>query len=488
MKTQKNKTELERLFSTVVDGGYCIGCGSCAAVSPSSIQMEMNESEQFQATLIPNENLEKNSSSISVESVCPFSNKSLNEDQLGQELFNQDCQYDEKLGYYLATYAGYVNEGEYRDYGSSGGMGTWVLSQLLSKNLVDRVIHVKAKSVSSEDNRLFQYDISTTVEEAQKGAKSRYYPVEMSEVIKIIREKPARYAIVGIPCFIKSIRLLMRQDSVIGERVKFCIGLVCGHLKSSAFAKMFAWQSGIEPDNILSIDFRKKLLDNDANKYGVEVTGIKNNEVVTIIRPVRDFSIFDWGLGYFKYKACEYCDDVVAETADLTIGDAWLPQYVKDSQGTNVVIVRHPVLFNLIEEGKKSGLLNLDNIPPEEVAKSQSSGFRHRRDGLAYRLHLTDQEDIWRPIKRVQPQENHLDEKERKRFYLRSIMSEKSHVAFQKARQQCDVSVFDQEMEPIVNEYKSLTVSLKGRRVKQPLWKRVRKKIRAKLTQVFKLL
>lgn len=34
METQDNNQELEQLFNTVVDGGYCIGCGGCAALYP----------------------------------------------------------------------------------------------------------------------------------------------------------------------------------------------------------------------------------------------------------------------------------------------------------------------------------------------------------------------------------------------------------------------------------------------------------------------
>lgn len=41
------------------------------------------------------------------------------------------------------------------------------------------------------------------------------------------------------------------------------------------------------------------------------------------------------------YKACDFCDDVFAETADIALGDAWLPEYVQDGNGTNVVVTRN---------------------------------------------------------------------------------------------------------------------------------------------------
>lgn len=229
MATITKNSDVNQLFETVIDGGYCVGCGACASVSGSPVKMELNSHGQFVASI---DSADAHPFSDSpVQKVCPFSNKSLNEDEISQELFGEFAKHHNKIGHYLATYAGYVSEGEFRDRGSSGGMGTWIVSRLLSEDLVDGVIHVHQRQPSDNDPRLFQYQISTTVEQVQKGAKSRYYPIELSQVIQIVREQPGRYAIVGIPCFIKAVRLLARQDPLISERIKFCVGLVCGHLK-----------------------------------------------------------------------------------------------------------------------------------------------------------------------------------------------------------------------------------------------------------------
>ncbi|MFM6343919.1 MAG: Coenzyme F420 hydrogenase/dehydrogenase, beta subunit C-terminal domain, partial [Dolichospermum sp.] len=88
----------------------------------------------------------------------------------------------------------------------------------------------------------FKYGVSSTIDQVMAGAKTRYYPVEMSQVLKIVREQPGRYAIIGVPCFIKAVRLLMIEDEIFHERIKFCIGLICGHLKSTQFAKQTSQQ------------------------------------------------------------------------------------------------------------------------------------------------------------------------------------------------------------------------------------------------------
>jgi len=394
----------------------------------------------------------KSSLSLPVLQACPFSEEAANEDELSDQLFGRETRHDDRIGRYLECFGGHVAEGEYRDRGSSGGMGTWLVSELLRLNKVDAVVHVRPMSPTTDDPRLVQYAISRSDEEILDGAKSRYHPIEMSEVIRVIQETPGRYAFVAIPCFIKALRLLQRHDQVLAERVVFTVGLFCGHLKSLAFAQSLAWQLGVHPDSLRSFDFRHKLLDRPANRYGVVAKGAAQDEEIET--PVAELYGSDWGLGFFKYKACDYCDDVVAELADVSIGDAWIPRYIEDARGANVVIVRTPELLDLIETARGEGRLELETLPASEVAKSQDAGFRHRRAGLAYRLHLTDRSGQWRPPKRVPPSRAAVPLLRRPIHAMRPVLSEASHEAFAKARAADQLDVFKREMAPLVEEYR----------------------------------
>jgi len=161
----------------------------------------------------------------------------------------------------------------------------------------------------------------------------------------------------------------------------------------------------------------------------------------------------DWGLGFFKYKACDYCDDIVAETADITIGDAWLPEYIHDSQGTNVVIVRHPVLHDLVRQAMIRGDLKLDSMTPKDIVRSQDANYRHRRSGLAYRLYLAKKRGEWFPPKRVKPS-TMLKPRVKKRQIMRILLAEKSHLAFQEALDTGQFSLFIEKMKPLILRYR----------------------------------
>src|SRR3546814_14989026 len=79
----------------------------------------------------------------------------------------------------------------------------------------------------------------------------------------------------------------------------------------------------------------------------------------------------------FQGGACEFCDDIFAETADVCLGDAWLPQYDSDWRGTNIVISRHADLDQLLREGARSGAVLLEDINLDLMALSQGGHFLH---------------------------------------------------------------------------------------------------------------
>lgn len=436
------------LFATVVANGCCIGCGVCAAFDPG-ISIKLDESGRYVATR-QSESAPVNSAAVRV---CPFADGVANEDDLACEVFGQSGPLDPHIGFHVASYAGWVVESDFRTKGSSGGLASWVLVELLERGLVDHIVHVTPETAPATGQPLFQFAISSTPEEVRARSKSRYYPVEMSGVIQEMLQRPGRYAVVGIPCFIKALRLACRESAMLKERLAFTVGIVCGHLKSTAFAEMFAWQCGISPGELKAIDFRTKLTDRPAFSYAVTVAGRRGGEDITITKPTSELYGSNWGHGLFKYKACDFCDDVVGETADISIGDAWLPEYISDSAGTNVVVVRSPVLNSLLAEATAAGRLHLDSISADKVVESQAGGFRHRRDGLAYRLFLEDQAGCWRPTKRVAPSDQHLTPKLREIYALRYELGQASHAAFSAAKDKNDFSFFIQAMMPLTTQY-----------------------------------
>jgi len=454
-------TDVQRLFDDVVAGGYCIGCGACAGVADSPIEMAVDEYGLIQPTV--EGGAIGSAREAAVRAVCPFSGVGPNEDQIGEELFGRATAYDGRIGRHLATLAGWVEEGDYRSRGSSGGIGSWVVAELLKTGRIDGVIHVHHREPTSEDERVFEYRLSTTLEEICRNSKSQYYPIEMSQVVRTVRERPGRYAFIGVPCFNKAMRLLQRADPVLRERVTVCISLVCGHLKSMRWTEMMTWQKGMEPGTIDWINFRETDENFTARDYIFSVRGKREGQPATDRFRAGGRFTGNWHHGFFMYTACDYCDDVVGETADLTIGDAWIPRFYQDYRGTNLIIPRRADLLELLRAGQREGRVHLEPVTAAEAFDSQSGGLRHRREGLAYRLALKEKRGEWYPPKRVEPSVRHLSRRRRKLYRMRMRIARESHAKYLEARRSGDLRPFIDYFRPLALRCQRLTRSIPKR-------------------------
>jgi len=360
----------------IVHSGLCIGCGSCAAAEPRA-SMNWNRIGQLKPTG-PRDWYERRTEAFSTQ--CPFAPGSADEDVIAAERFPAAPIRDPRIGSFEQAYVGAAGD-PFRAQGSSGGMVSWVAARLLETGAADAVAHVEP--AAPESGALFRYRLSREVGELSRGAKSRYYPVELSHVVRRIREAPGRYAIVGIPCFIKAVHLLRRSDPVLRERVTHTLGLFCGHMKSAAFVQSFAWQLGTAMEDVAAVDYRIKDQGRPANWYRAHLTLKDGSSRAEDWWHLADG---DWGAGFFQNSACNVCDDVVAETADVAFGDAWVEPFSSDGRGTNVVIARTPEMRALIERGIAEGQLDLDPVDADFIVRTQAAGLRHRREGLSYRL------------------------------------------------------------------------------------------------------
>lgn len=409
----------------VVCSGLCIGCGSCVA-NMADAEMRWDAHGQLKPVGPPDWYRQK-SESFSLK--CPFSPKAPNEDAIALERFATAPQHDPAIGRFKRAFVGHVAEPGFREQGSSGGMVSWVAAELLRTGKADAVVHVCAAADDKQGSPFFEYRVSRSASEIGRGAKSRYYPTELSKVIRVIRETPGRYAVVGVPCFIKAIHLLRAADAVVAERVTHTLGLFCGHMKSARMVESFAWQMGAELKDVRTIDFRLKDAQRPANWYRAHLGLTDGSSTAQDWWHLVDG---DWGAGFFQNSACNFCDDVVAETADIAFGDAWVEPYSSDGRGTNVVVVRSPELLSLVEAAIGDGRLDLQPVAASFVAQTQAAGLRHRREGLAYRL-------SWyrrgiRPRKRVAPAKDWLPIRRRLVYRSRWWISVLSHHVFAAAR------------------------------------------------------
>lgn len=421
---------------TVLDAGLCVGCGACAVRAPGAVAMTRDRDGVMQAGI-----LDAVAAGRIAGGVCPFSDASPDEDAVGTAVFGPETPADPRLGRVRRSYAGFAEAEGFRAAGSSGGMASWILVQALREGLIDRVVHVHP---APGGDALFGFAVARSEAEIRAGAKTRYYSVGFDHALREALAEGGRIAFVGVPCFVTAMRHLAAADPEIGRALALTVGIICGHMKAPGFATSLAWQVGVAPDDVAAVDFRVKLPDRPAKLYGFSARSKATGE--TRMRPMGELAGRRWDGGYFRLAACDFCDDVVGETADVSCGDAWLPEYAGDPGGTNVVMVRAARIEALIEAGRARGALALDEIGHDRAAASQSGGFRDRREGLAFRLWHAERSGRWHPRKRVAPGLADLGRVRRVIYRVRMIVRRRSFAMLRFSRRVGRIAPYRIEM------------------------------------------
>jgi hypothetical protein len=188
----------------------------------------------------------------------------------------------------------------------------------------------------------------------------------------------------------------MAADGKLRESIPLLLGLVCGQTKGKGYTDFLAQRAGITPP-LKGVSYRGKLADRTAaelNFSGESIAGCRGSLAWSA------GAAEAWDNQWFTPTACTLCDDVFAEVADVAFMDAWLPEYIPDPRGTSLLLVRSPLINDLLRDGQD---INLLPVAPEKLLAAQQPAIHLKRTALAFRLYARHQSRELVPAKRVSP-------------------------------------------------------------------------------------
>ena len=148
----------------------------------------------------------------------------------------------------------------------------------------------------------------------------------------------------------------------------------------------------------------------------------------------------------FQLRACDFCDDIFGETADICFGDAWLPSFDREWRGTNIVLSRNAFLDGFLTAGVERNDLWLDDLSVDDLINSQAGSFRHRWFGMSVRLPEAGKHGEPVPLKRKGSYSRRVSFFRRRVVLLRQRMSRQSHRLFLEAKNRGDFGIFEAGM------------------------------------------
>lgn len=354
----------------VVRSGLCTGCGTCAGVCPTeAIFMRISN-----GLFLPEVKEDKCTRCRICLKCCP--GYSVDFEKLNFGIFGKQPK-DRLLGNYLRCYIGHANDSDVRHQASSGGIASKLLIFALERGMIDGALVVGMKKDRPLEPHPF---IARTREEILSASKSKYCPVSMNEALHQILKEDGRFALVGLPCHIHGIRKAERHYKILQKRVVFRFGLFCSRTANFFGTEFLLEKMGIRKKHVIELNYRGqgwpgsmsvRLL--DGSSFSMPCVGWN------AYWPI--FSSF-----LFTPLRCIMCPDHTNELADVSLGDAWLPELKHERLGESVIVTRTKAAENLLALMSSEGAVSLRPIQPEKVKKSQAEPLKFKKDDFGTRL------------------------------------------------------------------------------------------------------
>ncbi len=351
----------------------CCGCGTCAGICPrNAIIMQVSD-----GLFVPKVD-EANCSGcgLCVKS-CP--GVAVDFESLQHQVFGEKPS-DVDVGYALSCHVGYASDSCIRESSTSGGVISQLLIFALERKLIDGAVVTRMR----KDNALIpEAFIARSREEILEAANSKYCPVATNVCINEILKTQGRYAVVGLPCHLEGMRKAEALSPVLKQRVVLHLGLLCSHTVDFAGIYFLMKKIGVKNGDVQKIAYRGNGWPGFLSVETKDGSHVKMPLVGSWHAYWPLFSSF-----FFTPMRCTMCPDQAAEFADLSFGDAWLPELKREKYGTSIIISRTSGGQNLIDLAQQSGVLVLVPAGLEKVMQSQFVNMVFKKQDLPSRLTL----------------------------------------------------------------------------------------------------
>lgn len=353
---KNNKT-----IDSVVKDGLCTGCGTCVGICPlSAIEMIRSDSKGIYIPCLDEEKC--NRCGICFEA-CP--GHAVDFMQLNSKIFDKQPE-DVLLGNYLNCYIGHATNYDIRYNSASGGLATALLIFALEQGIIDGALVTKMNQNNPLEPQPF---IATTREEIISASKSKYCPVPANVALKGILNSRGRFAIVGLPCHIHGIRKAEEVNRQLKEKAALHLGIFCSHTPSFLATEYLLHKMKIRKEDVKQLEYRGE---GWPGKLKVDL------EDGATLLPEPDY----WGSGFGSFfcpTRCTLCCDHVAELADISLGDAWLPELEDDRVGSSIIISRSKSGEDILQKAMAKGKIELIETGASKAIQSQSGALNYKK-------------------------------------------------------------------------------------------------------------
>ena len=347
----------DTLKENVIEKELCTRCGTCIGVCPV-------DTLAYKEEKIVDEKGECIQCGM-CNAVCPGKDFSLNE--WSEKLFQKNYDAGKLFGTYKSIWNAYAADDEIRRIGSSGGVITQILVDLLERSVVEGVVAVRKKRDMPCEFESFIADDRNRIIEA---SQSKYVILPVNQVIREIKQSRKKVAYVGLPCQIHGMRKAMDKNPWLKEQIVILIALFCGFNMEREATDYLIKKSKIREENIEDLSYRHK----KGNNTGFYIKGKNDSEFFVNKHGYTFLNLI------FSPKRCWKCFDYSGEFADISVGDAW-----EMGQGFSRVIIRTNAGEQLFDAMRKRDVVCAEASDENAIIKTQNKVVTYKKKQIAVR-------------------------------------------------------------------------------------------------------
>lgn len=342
----------------------CCGCGACAYISPSDIEMidtlDYGRRPRFR------NGKPRDVRSEEAMRVCPGVGLEHTFDDRSPGLIRELLP---AWGPIRGVWEGYASDAELRFKGSSGGAASAIALYCLERAEMHGVLHIRGRSDVPYLNHTV---LSTTRADILASTGSRYAPASPCDGLQQIEEAPGPCVFIGKPCDVAATNRARAIRPKLDERLALTIAFFCAGTPSTRGTLEMLRRMGIvDPSDVLEVRYRGMGWPGQAT---VRFQTADGNDT-------RRMSYEEsWGDILQRHRAwrCYVCADHTGEFADIAVGDPWHRPNLDEEPGRSLIIARTEHGYELIQRAVAAGYLALQRLGPDILAQSQPNLLRAR--------------------------------------------------------------------------------------------------------------
>lgn len=354
----------------VADNALCSACGGCCGICPvNAISLEENIAGYKVARIDFNRCINCGK----CYQICPS--------VISNTPKISKCGVDIFHGEYLESYVGHATDRKIRQQSQSGGIVTALLCYLLDRHAIDGAVVNKFNKKTKRPGVFFENKI-----EGIKESSGSYYS-QSAVVSEVLKHQNKRTAAVILGCQGECLQLIRRKypEIVLPE---YLIGLVCAGQYSGNYIDQLIQEAKCCKQDVTEFRFRDK-------RHG----GWPGNTRITTANRecVLDKTIRQVLKPIFEVHRCLFCFDQMNIFSDITVGDPWGITKKAVKEGNSIIIARTKRGKSLIEGAFRDGIINIENLPVENIIKGQTVNDRLKTQFFTV-MEISQEKDFMPPF------------------------------------------------------------------------------------------